>query len=354
MIPIVIAAIYYFAFAQSRYASIAEITVRQTDNANPAISNAPGLALLLGATNPTSREETLFLRQYILSTTMMDILKKETDWVKHYSSVYSDPLYWLDNSASQATMLDFYKKVVTVHFDNETGLLQIEVQAFDPEFSQKVLSIILRQSERFVNELSHKLTRDQLEFVQKELITARANYDSRRDELLRFQAENNLVDAQETITARSTMISTMEGELATENAKLGALSASLSADSPQVLQQKRRIKALETQLREEMQRLISKDGGNAKLNSVAAKFRDLQIQATIAEEAYKISLASLENTRIEINKKFRSLAVVVPPNLPDDAVYPAKIYNMVTVLLALLAIFGIVRFIIATIEDHKD
>ena len=354
MIPMVIAIVYYFAFAQSRFASTAEITVRQTDNANPAISNAPGLALLLGATNPTSREETLFLRQYILSTTMVDKLKEETDWIEHYSSVYSDPLYWLDSSASQASTLAFYRKMVTVHFDNETGLLQIEVQAFSPDFAEKVLSIILRESERFVNELSHKLTRDQLAFVEKELITARANYELRRDELLSFQAKNNLVDAQETIIARSTMIATMEGELATENAKLGALSASLSPTAPQVQQQKRRIRALEKQLASETQRLISQDGGGGKLNSVAAKFRDLQIQATIAEEAYKISLASLENTRIEINKKFRSLAVVVLPNLPDEAVYPARIYNLVTVLLALLALFGIARFIIATIDDHKD
>src|SRR5690606_10578758 len=138
---------YYVGFATSRYASTAEVTVRQTDNANPAISNAPGLALVLGATNPTSREETLFLRQYILSTSMMDVLDKEVSWVAHYAANYSDPLYWLDTTASQADKFAFYQKVVKVHFDSEPGLLKIEVQAFDPEFSQKVLSIILKESE---------------------------------------------------------------------------------------------------------------------------------------------------------------------------------------------------------------
>lgn len=354
LIPFIVAIIYYAAFATSRYASTAEVTVRQTDNANPAISGSPGLALLLGATNPTSREETLFLRQYILSTSMMDVLNKELDWADHYVSNYSDPLFWLDQNASQAEMFEYYQKVVKVHFDGETGLLKVEVQAFDPVFSKEVLAVILKESERFVNELSHKLTRDQLDFVQKELITARANYEVRRDELLKFQSENNIVDAQETITARSTMIATMEGELAAENAKLSSLSSSLSSDSPQVTQQRKKIRALEKQLVNETQRLISTDGGGNKLNSVAAKFRDLKIKATIAEEAYKISLASLENTRIEINKKFRSLVVVVLPNLPNSAVYPDRLYNLITVLLALLALFGIVRFVVATIDDHKD
>ena len=353
LIPMVLAIIYYAVFAANRYASTAEIAVRETDNANSSVSNAPGLALLLGATNPTSREETLFLRQYILSNDMLDVLKKELNWMDHYTSIYSDPLYWLNSEADQASSLSFYRKIVTAHFDEETGLLQLEVQAFSPAFSQQVLSIILKESERFVNELSHKLTRDQLAFVEKELITARMNYEVRRDELLHFQAQNNLLDAEATITARSTMIATMESELATEKAKLSAMSSSLSAAAPQVQQQRRRIQALEKQVVAETQRLIAQEGSN-KLNTVAAKFRDLTIQAGIAEEAYKVSLASLENTRIEINKKFRSLAVVVSPNLPDSAIYPDRKYNLLVIFIGLLALMGIVRFIVATIDDHRD
>lgn len=349
----IIAVVYYVAFAANRYVSTAEIAVRQTDNANPSISNAPGLALLLGATNPTSREETLFLRQYIMSNDMLDVLKKELKWNDHYTSVYRDPFYWLNSDASQADALEFYRKMVIVHFDDETGLLEVEVSAFNPEFSQHVLQTILKESERFVNELSHKLTRDQLSFVERELATARSNYDLKREELLQFQAKNNLLDAEATVTSRSTMIAAMESELATEKAKLTALTGSLSATAPQVQQQRRKIRAIENQLDSETQRLIAREGGS-KLNTVAAKFRDLTIQSTIAEEAYKISLASLENTRIEINKKFRSLAVVVSPNLPDSAIYPDRIYNLIVILIGLLALLGIVRFVVATIEDHMD
>lgn len=353
VLPMIVAIIYFTLFATNRYVSVTEIAVRQTDNANPAISNAPGLALLLGATNPTSREETLFLRQYILSNDMLNLLQKELNWTEHYSSVYSDPFYWLGSDAPKADMLDFYRKVVTAHFDDETGLLEVEVQAFDPEFSKKVLDIILTESEHFVNELSHKLTRDQLSFVEKELATARAEYEEKRDELLRFQAENNLLDAEATITSRSAMIATMEGELATEKAKLSALNSSLTSSAPQVQQQRRKIAAVEKQLMTETQRLIAQEGGS-KLNTVAAKFRDLTIQAGIAEEAYKVSLASLQNTRIEINKKFRSLAVVVSPNLPDSAIYPDRPYNLLTIFIGLLALLGIVRFVVAAIEDHMD
>lgn len=349
----IVAVIYFTMFATNRYVSSAEVAVRQTDNANPAISNAPGLALLLGATNPTSREETLFLRQYILSTDMLAVLQKELNWTEHYAAQYRDPLYWLNSEASQADKLDFYRRVVGAHFDDETGLLEIQVEALDSEFSKKALDVILKESERFVNELSHKLTRDQLSFVERELATASAAYETKRDELLQFQAQNNLLDAEATVSSRATMIFSMEGELATEKAKLSALASSLSANAPQVQQQRRKIAAIEKQLSAETQRLIAQEG-SSKLNTVASKFRDLTIQAGIAEEAYKVSLASLQNTRIEINKKFRSLAVVVSPNLPDSSIYPDRPYNLLTILIGLLALLGIVRFVIATIEDHMD
>lgn len=353
VLPMIVAIVYFLMFATDRYVSHAEIAVRQTDNANPAISNAPGLALLLGATNPTSREETLYLRQYILSDDMLNVLQKELKWSDHYSSIYSDPFYWLDKDAPRADKLAFYRRTVTAHFDDETGLLQVEVEAFNPEFSKIVLDVILKESERFVNELSHKLTRDQLSFVERELASARAAYEVKRDELLHFQAQNNLLDAEATVTSRSTMISTMEAELATEKAKLSALTSSLSSSAPQVQQQRRKIAALEKQVTAETQRLIAQEG-TSKLNTVASKFRDLTIQAGIAEEAYRVSLSSLQNTRIEVNKKFRSLAVVVSPGLPDSAIYPNRPYTLLTILIGLLALLGIVRFVVATIEDHMD
>ena len=348
----VLAVIYYAFFAADRYVSRAEVAVRQTDSNSPA-ANIPGLALLTGSLNPASREETLYLRQYVMSADMLDILQKELGWKIHYASALTDPLYWLGSDATAEDTLTFYQRVVKVFFDAETGLLQIEVQAFEPEYAKQVLDIILRESERFVNELSQQLTRDQLSFVEREVANSFKNYENKRDELLLFQAQNQLLNAEATAASRSATIATMEAELATERAKLGALRSSLGRSSPQVQQQQKKITALEQQVIAETQRLITQESGE-RLNTVAATFRELSIQASIAEEAYKMSLASLENTRIEINKKFRSLAVIVSPNLPDSAIYPERIYNLITLLIGLFALLGIVRFIVAIIKDHKD
>ena len=95
--------------------------------------------MLGGAGNPTSREETLYLREYILSQDMMDVLDRKQHWNKHYEGRWQDPFYWLGSSASKENQLAFYQRVVSATFDEETGLLTVQVQAFNGEFAQQAL-----------------------------------------------------------------------------------------------------------------------------------------------------------------------------------------------------------------------
>lgn len=342
---------YYYFFAIDRYVSTAQIAVRQVGN-NEA-PQMPGLAVMLSGLNPTSREETLYLREFLTSQDMLNLLQKKISWSARYENRWRDPFFWLASDAPREDILDYYRRVVTAHFDEQTGLLNISVQSFDAKFAEQVLAIMLNESERFVNELSHRMAREQMAFAQSELAKARATFEERREAMLLFQSNTNLIDAEATAKARAEIIAQLESNLTKERTALKTLVATLSADTPQVKQQHNRIRALELQLAAEIQRLVSQKDGD-KLNVVASKYRNLTIDAAIAEEAYKFAVSSVESARIEASKKIRSLVTVVSPNLPDKALYPARIYNLITLLIVLLLIYGIVRFAIATIEDHKD
>ena len=80
----------------------------------------------------------------------------------------------------------------------------------------------------------------------------------------------------------------------------------------------------------------------------------MTLDAGIAEESYKTAVAALDNARIEASKKIRTLVTVVSPNTPQLALYPERLYNLATILLGLLMLYGITRFILASIEDHRD
>jgi capsular polysaccharide transport system permease protein len=350
-VPFLLAVLYYSFFAMDRYVSSAQISVRQT--AQAGASELPGLAIMLGGVNPTSREETLYLRQFILSHDMLQVLQSKLNWADHYAGHWRDPIYWLRTGTYQEYQLDFYQRVVTATFDEETGLLTVQVEAFEPKFAQEVLAIILDQSERFVNEISHRMARDQMAFAEAERDKARQHYEDKREVLLRFQAANNLLDPISTATARSQIVTDLEASLIKDSIQLKALLSSLGESSPQIAQLRTRIRATEQQLQVEKGRLVSLPAGD-KLNVIAAQFRNLEIDAKIAEEAYKMSIVAMENARIEATKKLRSLVKVTSPNLPDLALFPRRIYNLITIAIVLLLLYGIARFVIATIEDHRD
>ncbi|WP_084386632.1 ABC transporter permease [Castellaniella caeni] len=351
IIPMLLAIVYYALLADSRYVSQAQVAVRQTNG--QASQDVPGLAMLLTGGNSTSREETLYLREYIRSQDMLDALNAQLHWTAHFSGRWRDPLYWLSDNATTEDQLAFYQRLVNARFDEETGLLTITVEALDPEFAQSSLAFILKTSEAFVNELSHRMAREQVKFAEDELAQAQRDYETRRDVILQFQRQNQFLDATEAAKNRATIIGELESHLVTAHAELKALRARLTPNAPAVRSKETEIRALEQQLAVENKRLLSDQGEN-KLNVVAAQFRKLEVDGKIAEETYKLAVVALQNARIESSKKIRSLVTVVSPNLPDEALYPRRVYNLFTLLIVLLLVYGITRFIIASIEDHRD
>lgn len=350
-LPLILAIIYYTTFAVDRYVSSAQVVVREENSSSS--SQVSGLSMLLTGASPASREETLYLREYISSMDMMLLLEDRLHWIDKYSEQHSDLFFRLDKASAREDILKYYQRIVTAHFDETTGLLTVSVQAFDAGLAQEMLKTILSASEHFVNEVSHSIAREQMRFSQGELEKARQLYNDRKDELLTFQNQNKVLDGQTSAQGRATIIATLEGEYSAQQAIFTEMQYKLRSDSPQVRQQRLKINALEQQLAAEKKHLVSAPAGD-QLNVIASKFQQLTLDAGIAEESYKSAVVALENARIESYKKIRTLVTVVSPNAPDMAIYPERWYNLITIAIALLMLYGIARFLIASIEDHRD
>ncbi|BFT62224.1 ABC transporter permease [Pseudomonas moorei] len=349
--PMLLAIVYYGFFAVDRFVSSAQVVVRQ-EGSNPG-AQLPGLAMLLTGTNPASREETLYLREYIVSMDMMQLLEDRLQWVEQYSKQSSDPLFWLATDTPREEMLKYYQRMVSAHYDETTGLLKVEVQAFSPELAEQMVNTILEASEHFVNEVSHGIAREQMRFAHSELEGAKKNYTQRKEELLNFQDKNKVLDGKSSAQGRASIIDALEAEYSKERAVLTEMLYKLQPDAPQVKQQQQRVNAIREQLGAEKRMLVSAPDG-AQLNVVASRFQQLTLDAGIAQETYKTAVAALDNARIEASKKIRTLVTVVSPNNPQIALYPERLYNLTTMFIALLLLYGIARFLIASIEDHRD
>jgi capsular polysaccharide transport system permease protein len=350
-VPMLLAVVYYAVLAADRYVSEAKIAVRQASD-QTAAADVSSVALMMAGVGNASREDTLLLRDYIHSLDMLKHLDARFKLRQAFESSKRDPLFRLYGGTSQEWFLWYYRNRVELAFDDLTGLLSVRVQACDPVLAQQVNAEILAQSERFVNEISHRMAREQLAFAEGEMLKARERFQQAKNRLIAFQNKHKVLDPLAQAQATATLSAQLESELAHKEAELKTLTGYLQENAPQVAVTRNQVAALRAQLEKERGKVAADNGG--RLNTLASEFQNLALEAGFAEDAYKAALTAMETTRIDASRKLKNLVVVETPAKAEIAVYPQRLYNLATLLVILVLVYGITRLVIATIQDHRD
>jgi len=347
--PMALLIIYLVIFSQPRYMSESKVAVKRPSDIEGASLN---VGLLLGASNPSSAEDSLYLKEYVNSADMLKVLDKQLNFHEAWSKSGLDFIYHLPKDITAEQYLNYYRDRISVTFDDKTGLLAIQTQGFDPEFAQRFNKAVLKESERFINELSHSIARDQLNFAQEELLQARARLDKSKKELLTYQNQNNILDPEASATAASSLIMTLQGKKIEMEAQLRNLLSYLREDAPQVISTQNAIKALQAQIDAEQSKITAP--GENKLNSMAADFEEINARVTFDTEMYTMAIKAIEKTRLESARKLKVLSVISSPQRPEESTFPNTGYLLASWLLVCCLLFGTIKLLLAVIEDHKD
>lgn len=348
--PMGLVVIYYSLIAADRYVSESIITVREA-NENPQV--VPGLVASLTAGLPSSaNNEVLYLTEYIQSLDMLKHLDSTLGLRRRYERDTWDLPYRLFPAVSQEWFLWYYRNRVSVTLDSVTSLLNIEVEAFTADDARAINDEILAESRRFVNEISHKMAREELEFTEAQVERVRERYFAAKKKLIDFQNRNRLFDPVAQAQATASLTNELEAMLAKDQAELKNELTYLNEKSYQVIARKNRINSTSAQLDEERRRLAAPEG--ERLAGLAAEYQNLTLDAGFAEEAYKASLQTLERVRMNTSHQLKHLIVIASPSQPQIARYPRRIYDLVTAFVVLLMVYGIMRLILASVEDHHD
>lgn len=341
-------AFYFLVWAADIFATQVEISIQSSSSAAPAVSATNLLGGLGGGASP----DALLVQSYIGSRDLLDILNEELDLKSHYSAWRLDVIARMTSDPSAEDFLDYYQKRVKAVVDVETGNLTFEVQAFSPEFSEALSNAILRRAEDFINVVNQTVARDEVTFIQQEVERARQNLNGLQDQMVQFQRENRILDASASSAALQGVVNQLEGLLVTAQAEEKQLASFLNDGAPELEAARARIVALSDQLAEERGKLQDQD--QQAINEVGLAFRALQLEITLATDLYSTALKSLEQARVNSSRKLKHLVTVQSPALPDEAIYPRRIYNTVSAWIALLVSYGIVMLIYATIQEHRD
>jgi capsular polysaccharide transport system permease protein len=328
--PLCASAAYLWLLSADRYVSESVIALRDSEHGG----SLEGLASIFASTGGSNRQELLMLRSYITSGDMLRELDAKLHLRQAFSAPTRDWVFRLPGDATQERFLDYYRDRLEFDYDDDANLLRVRTEAFTPELAQKLNQEVVRLSERFTNESSHRLAREQMEFAEKELESARKRVAHARGTLLDFQNEHELLDPMSRAAASTGVSNELQGELARKEAELKALRGYLHENAWEVQGAATNVAALRAQIAAESQRPLGTKGG-VHLNDLAGEQEQLMGELQFAEDGYKLALTALETARIESTRKIKSLVLVESPALPQSAENPRRVYIRLALFLGL-------------------
>ena len=333
-VPLLLTALYLGLFAADRYVSESTLAVRQGGSEGVAL---PGAAMLLAGMTPPSREDTLYVQHYIHSLALLHKLDAEMKIREHFATSNLDLLHRVWRGSSQEDFVRYFRSRVQVTYDDVASLLTVRVEGLDPDFAQQLNRRILEESERFVNEYSQQIAREQLRFAEGELKSAAKRVEQTSSQVLEFQTQTRQLDPVFQAEASGALAAELLTTKARLEGELSALLAYMNEDAPQVRALRSRIAAASKQADAERERGTKPTQQGERLNRQAIEFQGLKMQTEFAVDAYKIALGAVENARIDATRKLKSLVVIEPPSRPQTPEYPQRLYTLFTVFAVFLA-----------------
>ncbi|WP_250885800.1 lipopolysaccharide biosynthesis protein [Shewanella jiangmenensis] len=338
---------YYSVIASPRYASQAQFVVKQASDNDLPIA---GLAAI-GAASPSTRDA-LILQEYLQSMEMAEALNAAVNLKAHYESEQWDRLSRLESGSSNEEYLDFFKRHISVEYNEMSEILRVEMQAFTPEYALTLTQAMLSISETFINELGVNMANSQLKYAQEDVTRSHEKLKQQQVRLVEFQNTHKLISPDTQSGALLSAVHQLEAEIITQETELKSLQAYMRPDTAQVKALKFRIDALKEQLQHEKAKLTSSD--QESLNQLAADFKEIELNTKLSADLYASALASLEVARAEAMKKLKHLLIVEQPRMAEEDSYPRRLYNITTWFVVLLLLYFVGRLTLAVIKEHRD
>lgn len=344
----------YMAFiAVDQYHSSTSFSVRSIEGP----SSGDLLGIFSQASGSSTVADSFILIDYIRSEEMLREVERNFDLEKIFGRRGGDFFYSMRAGLPIEDKLEYWRRMVHVTFDHASGIMTLELKAFDAADAQKLTDFIVDRSERLINDLSNK-ARDQILYsAREELQVAENRLAKARSDVRQYRDLAQEVDPVEGATLAAKLISGLEAKLTELNTTLATARKQMSEESPRIKVMKAEIDSIKAQIETERQRLGSgsADEGGSAAGDVAGRierYQGLQTEQEFAERAYTAAMSALEKARIEASGKERYLATFIQPTLSEEAQYPRRILNSVLALLACLFAWSVGVMIYYNIRDR--
>lgn len=354
-LPLAVIAFYLFARAEDQYASRVGFTVRQEQ---PGQTQAllGGLAQLAGPSAAGGAPDGDILNAFIQGPGLVRRMDARLDLWGHYGAPFrGDPVFALRPGGTIEDLHRHWGRVLAVDYDQATGLIGLELRAFDPVFAQAVTQMILTESQALVNELNAAARADLLAAAEADVADSLLRLKAAREALVRFRTRTQIVDPETDLETRMGVQNSLQQQLAQALVEYDLLLQSAGERAPSVIQAQRRIAVIRARLSEEREALAAEQSyvGVEGYPALIAEYESLAVDREYAEETYRAALAQLDAARANATRHSRYLAVYMQPSLPEAAEYPRRAQIVLMALLFLALGWALFVLIYYSLRDRS-
>jgi BexC/CtrB/KpsE family polysaccharide export inner-membrane protein len=229
-----------------------------------------------------------------------------------------------------------------------TGISDLKVEAFRPQDAHALAVALLDGGERVVNRLNDRAAADAVADARRQVGESEDRVAAAEGALTGFRNRERLIDPSKSGLAGMEVTGKLQLQLDTLKADRAALAASAAA-SPQLAVMDRQIHAFEGQLAAEQAKMA---GDNSSLAPKIGQYERLTLEREFSAKELTEASTALALAREEARRKRLYLERVVPPNTPDTALLPKRVYSIAMVFITTLLIWATVVLVIAGLKEH--
>ena len=338
LLPTVAVFLYYLLWASPMYVSQTRFAIRSADSSGGGLDIASALLRSSSSTGADAH-----IAEYIQSLDIIHDIDKELGVDLHFSDKGHDVFSRLTNNPTQDEQLRYWKWAVIPALDQDTGIITLETKAYSPEMAQKIAAAVLARSEALVNTMNLRAREDAVSLAQSEVQRAEARVRKAQEAMRNFRDAHTLLDPRVTAAGLQGVVTELEGEAVKLRAQLAEAQSFMRSSAPATKALQTRLRAVESQLDQEKQRLAGLRSQEGNLNAVVGEYEDLTIEAEFAQKQLVTAMSALESARVHEVAKSRYVVAFQQPTLPDESLYPRPFLFTAYVFVGALLLLGWVR-----------
>jgi capsular polysaccharide transport system permease protein len=331
VLPSLVSAWYLWARAADQYASYVGFSVRKEETSS-AVELLGGITELSGS----SSSDTDILYKFLESQELARKVDATLDLRAKWSRPEGDPVFAYHAPGTIEDLTGYWSRMVRVHYDSASGLLDLRINAFTPGDAQAIARQIFSESSEMINSLSSIAREDTLRYAREELETSVERLKEARTALTAYRNEQQIVDPEASIQSQVGLIGSLQAQLAEALIELDLLGDTAGSNDPRVVQLRNRVEVIRGRIADEQGKLGARGAaGDTAFADILSGYESLAIDREFAEEAYRGALAAFDSAQAEARRQSRYLAAHVAPTLAEAPEYPQRM-----LLLGLITLFA--------------